>query len=291
MAVFLGGRGQVKLRRGSSSEYGSFTDEISPDDVNSTLNRLSFASALDNLLTGDRLTISTGDSRGLVCFPASTWSSNTIESEISAFVHVNQAGGLRFFVNYADSINNNRSAEISTSSFSGEPLAIDYAVTDIRFNVLGNVTGYTLNTDREAVDVTGLNDKFRKQFNAGLISGNGTIDCLFDYTTTGIKEPPLLMLQLIQRIDIGSQIELALYVTDNSQDSSLTSVFYQTSAVITRTGINVNAQEVIECTIDFVTDGEIRLLVGEPAGFILLEDDDRIEFEQSLDYLLKEIED
>ena len=192
---------------------------------------------------------------------------------------------------YADAINNNRAAEITLTSFTGAPIAIDYAVTDIRFNVLGNVTGYTLNTDRDAIDVTSLNDKFRRQFNAGLISGNGSIDCLFDYETTGIKEPPLLMLQLIQRIEIGSQIELALYITDSSLDSSLSSVFYQTSAVITRTGINVTAQEAIECTIDFVTDGEIRLLIGEPSGFILLEDDDRIQVEQSLDYLLKEIED
>lgn len=290
MAVFLGTNGKVKLRRGSSENYGSFTDAISPDDVNVSLNRLSFPSSLDNLLTGDRLSISTTDSRGLVCFPASTWSSNAVENEISAFVHVNQAGGLRFFAQYADAINNNRSAEISTSSFVGDPIAIDYAVTDIRFNVLGNVTGYNLNTDREAIDVTGLNDKFRKQFNAGLISGNGSIDCLFDYETTGIEEPSLLMLQLIQRIDIGSQIELALYITDKSLDSNLTSVYYQTSAVITRTGINVTAQEVIECTIDFVTDGEIRLLVGEPAGFVLLEDDDRIQVEQSLDYLLKEVD-
>ena len=291
MAVFLGGTGHVKLRRGSSDSYGSFTDVISPDDVNTTLNRLSFESVLDNLLTGDRLTISTDDSRGLVCFAASTWSSNTIEDEISAYIHVNQAGGLRFFADYADAINNNRAAEITLTSFTGAPIAIDYAVTDIRFNVLGNVTGYTLNTDRDAIDVTSLNDKFRRQFNAGLISGNGSIDCLFDYETTGIKEPPLLMLQLIQRIEIGSQIELALYITDSSLDSSLSSVFYQTSAVITRTGINVTAQEAIECTIDFVTDGEIRLLIGEPSGFILLEDDDRIQVEQSLDYLLKEIED
>ena len=291
MAVFLGGTGHVKLRRGSSDEYGSFTDEISPDDVNSTLNRLSFASALENLLTGDRLTISTADSRGLVCFAASTWSSNVVESQISAFIHVNAAGGLRFFSEYADAINNNRAAEITVTSFAGDPIAIDYSVSDIRYNVLGNVTNYTLNTDREAIDVTGLNDKFRRQYNAGLLSGSGTIDCLFDYTTTGIKEPPLLMLQLIQRIDIGSQAKLALYITDNSLDSNLSSVFYELNAVITRTGVNVTAQDVVECTIDFVTDGEIRLLIGEPTGYILLEDDDRIRVEQSLDYLLKEIED
>ena len=285
MTVFLGGTGRIKLRRGSSVSYGSFTDVIEPDDVTTVLNRLSFESALDNLLTGDRLSISTTDSRGLVCFAAYAWSSSTVESEISAYIHVNEVGGLRFFTEYGDAINNDRSTEITLSSFTGAPIAIEYKVIDFKFNTLGNVTGYTLNTDREAIDVTSLNDKFRKQFNAGLLSGSGTVDCLFDYETTGIEEPSLLMLQLINRVDIGSQIELALYVTDSSLDNSLTSVYYQTSAVITRTGVNVTAQNAIECTIDFVTDGEIRLLVGEPSGFVLFE------LEQSLDFLITEIED
>jgi hypothetical protein len=50
----------------------------------------------------------------------------------------------------------------------------------------------TLNTDRETIDATSLSDKFRKQYSAGIISGSGSIDCLFDYTSTGIKETPLL---------------------------------------------------------------------------------------------------
>lgn len=291
MAVFLGGTGHVKLRRGSSENYGASTDTISLDDVNTVLNRLSFASAIENLLTGDRLAISTTDSRGLVCFAPSAWGSNTVEDELSAFINVNPAGGLRFFRLYEDAINNNRSAELTVASFAGSPIAIDYSIADIRYNVLGNVTSYTLNTDREAIDITGLNDKFRKQYSAGLLSGSGTIDCLFDYKTTGIKEASLLMLQLIQRVDIGSQARLALYITDKTLDSSLTSVYYEFDAVITRTGVNVTAQDAVECTIDFVTDGDIRLLVGEPSGYVLQEDDDRIQLEQSLDYLLKGIED
>jgi hypothetical protein len=33
------------------------------------------------------------------------------------------------------------------------------------------------------------------------------------------------------------------------------------------------------------------LLIGQPVGYVLKEDDDRIEIEQSLDFLLQEAED
>ena len=291
MAVFLGRHGNVRLRRGLAVPYGQLEDQIKPDDVNTSLNRLSFDSANDNLITGDRVDISTSDARGLVCFAASAWSSAVVEPAISAYVHVNAVGGLRFFYEFESAINNNRSAELTLATFAAPALPITVRVRDVSENVLGNVTGYTLNTDRESIDATSLSDKFRRQYSAGIISGSGSIDCLFDYTSTGIKETPLLMLQLIHRVDIGSEFDLALYLTDKELNPALNNVYYEMQAMVTQTGVTVDTEDVIRCTIDFVTTGEIRLLIGEPAGYVLKEDDDRIEIEQSLDYLLKETED
>ena len=291
MAVFLGRHGNVRLRRGLAVPYGQLEDQIKPDDVNTSLNRLSFDSANDNLLTGDRVDISTSDARGLVCFAAAAWSSAVVEPAISAYVHVNAVGGLRFFYEFENAINNNRSAELTLATFAAPALPITVRVRDVSENVLGNVTGYTLNTDRESIDATSLSDKFRRQYSAGIISGSGSIDCLFDYTSTGIKETPLLMLQLIHRVDIGSEFDLALYLTYKELNPALDNVYYEMQAMVTQTGVTVDTEDVIRCTIDFVTTGEIRLLIGEPAGYVLKEDDDRIEIEQSLDYLLKETED
>ena len=291
MAVFLGRNGNVRLRRGLRTPYALLEDEIRSDDVNTTLNRLSFDGALDNLITGDRIDLSTKDVRGLVCFAASAWSSAVVEPLISAYVHVNAVGGLRFFYQFENAINNNRAAELTLTNFAGAPLNITVKVRDVSANVLGNVTGYTLNTDRETVDATSLSDKFRKQYSAGLISGSGSIDCLFDYVSNGIKETSLLMLQLIHRVDIGSEFDLALYLTDKELNPSLNNVYYEMEAMVTQTGVTVDSEDIIRCTIDFVTTGEIRLLIGEPAGYVLKEDDDRIEIEQSLDFLLKEAED
>lgn len=291
MAVFSGHQGNVRLRRGSSSEDGLITDVILSDDVNTALNRLNFDKSLDNLITGDRVDITTEDSRGLVFLPSSFWNSNTTEDSASVYVNVNAAGGLRLFNSFQDAVNNNRATEIVLTEFAGNPLDIEINVRDVSYNILGNVSGYTLNTERGAIDVTALADKFRKQYAAGLITGAGTIDCLFDYGTTGIKEPPVLLLQLIHRIDIGSEFDLALYLTDSTSNPLNQTVYYEMKAMVTRAGVTIEDNAVVSCAVDFITTGEIRLLIGEPVGYVLKEDNDRIELEQSLGYLLKEVED
>jgi hypothetical protein len=206
MTFFLGTKGNVRLRRGTQVLLGSLADEIGPDDVNTSLNRLSFDGALQNILTGDKIDIATEDSRGLVCFPADTWSDNTVNNGITAYVNVNAMGGLRFFREFEDAVNNDRSKEIPLAAFSGAPLLITVRVRDVSYRVLGNVTDYEFSTDRTAVDTTSLDDRFKQQVSAGLISGAGRISCAFSYLTSGITETPLLMLQLIQRVDIGASL-------------------------------------------------------------------------------------
>jgi hypothetical protein len=128
-------------------------------------------------------------------------------------------------------------------------------------------------------------------YSAGLISGSGSIDCLFNNTTSGVKETPLLMLQLINRVDIGSEFDLLLSITDSDNDPAA-DIFYEFSAMVTRSGLEVTATDIISCSIDFVTTGEIKLLIGQPSGYVLKEDDDRLALNQNnLEFLLTEVED
>lgn len=291
MAVFLGATGNIRLKRGSQAGLSTFEDQITPDDVTVSLNRVGLSRSGDNLVTGDRVEIATTDPRGLVCFASSNWGSAVIEDTITAYVNVNAVGGLRLFDTFNEAVNNNRSAEYTVTAFAGAPLPVTITLRDSVSRVLGNVTSYELNTTRDQVDTTSLSDKFKTQFAAGLISGSGRIDCLFDYKSTGIKEVPLMLLQTLQRVDIGSTCDLALYVVDQALDATETSVYYEFEAVITASGISVDTDTAITCTLDFVTTGEIKLLVGEPVGYILKEDEDRIYLERSLGFLLQESED
>jgi hypothetical protein len=288
MTFFAGHAGNIRLRRDTKVLLPS---AITIDDVNTSLNRIGFDGSIENILTGDRLVIATDDPRGLVCFPASVWTTGQIENTFSSFVNVNAAGGLRFFPTFVDAINNVRANEYPTVAFSGATIPIDVSVRDATANILGSVQGYTINTDREAIDTTTLNDKFRQQYSAGLISGGGAIDCIFNSQISGLKETSLLMLQLIQRIDIGSVFDCAIYLTDPDNDNRADSVFYEFTGVVTKSGLSVQAGELITCSIDFITAGDIRLLVGQPANYVLQESEDRIVVEPGLDFLLKEIED
>lgn len=290
MGVFVGHKGNVRVGRGILTS-STIEGLIEPEDVNLTLDRLGIEATTGSLFTGDRVEIVTTDSRGLVCFASSAWTGGVVQPDIVLFVNVNAAGGLRFFRTFTDAVNNVRANEVTLASFVDPPLPVTVQLRSNTTSILGNVTSYTLNTDREALDTTSLSDRFKRQYSAGLISGNGTLDCLFDNVTSGTKEAPLLMLQIIQRLEIGSTFDLALYLVDQAYAPSASSLYYELSASVVRTGITVEDDGVIGCTIDFVSEGEINLRIGESLNRLLQEDYDRIQLEQSLDFLLTEVGD
>lgn len=314
MAFYLGKHGNIRLRRGSGAEVGNFVASISPDDVNTGLNRLGCEGSIDNLITGDRVVFSTTDNRRLDFIPDSnfgeldflnTQDDNQIVTQsndsffnngltptsFSRYVNVNAVGGLRLFNSFAASINNDRSAEIVLDAFTNEPIETNLQVVDTRFNVVGNISKYEFNTSRDAIDTTTLADKYKQQYNAGLISGSGRIECAFDYTTGSVEEAPLIMLQTIQRLDLGCTFDLALYLTDKEVNPTVDNIFYLTTAVTTTTGISVEAAGLVSCTIDFVTTGPIKLVIGKPDDYILKQDDGRVILDQSLNFLLQEVTD
>ena len=70
MAFYLGKHGNVRLRRGTDALSEDLCIDQS-DDINTILERVGIG-ATDNLFTGDRVDITTEDSRGLAFIPAST---------------------------------------------------------------------------------------------------------------------------------------------------------------------------------------------------------------------------
>jgi len=290
MTYFLGQYGKIKLRRKAAE---TFTSEVSPADINTVLNRFGFDGSLDNLLSGDQVVISTSDARGLDFLPSSTWpdGGGATLNQVVAYVSINAIGGIRLFSTFTDAINNDRTAEYPLEAFTGASIAIDVQIYGSVERILGDVTGYNFNTDRETLDTTTMSDRFKRMYSAGLISGAGSIDCLFSVSNSGLVENSLLMLQLINRTDIGSEFQCYLQITDGDVYATTPDIYYEFSATITKTGIEVRSDQAISCAIDFVTTGEIRLLIGEPSGYILKEDTDRLRLQQNLDFLLTEVTD
>ena len=134
-------------------------------------------------------------------------------------------------------------------------------------------------------------DRFKRMYTAGLISGSGSIDCLFNTENSGQTENSLLMLQLINRTDIGSEFQCYLQLTQSDIYPETEDIYYEFEAAITRTGVEVRPDQAIACVIDFVTTGDIQLLIGEPSGYVLKEDTDRLRLQQNLDFLMTEVTD
>jgi hypothetical protein len=291
VTFFAGHTGYIRLRR--NSQVVSFTSEISPSDVNTVLNRLGFRGSLENLLTGDRIVISTADPRKLLCFPASTWPNVLqVQESLAAYVNVNLYGGLRFFRTFEDAVNNNRAGELPLEAFVGDPLPITIEIEDTNFETLGSITNFEFQTEREAIETTSLNDKFKQQYSAGLISGSGSIDALFNLDVAASQETSLLLLQLIQRVEIGSGFKAELFLTNELVYGSDLDVFYSFDAVITRAGVEVGADRIINVSMDFLSTGEIQLKVGKAESELRLQDGGRILLKEfDVDSLLLEVND
>jgi hypothetical protein len=290
MTYFLGQYGKVKLRRKAA---GTFVSSVLPADVNTVLNRVGFEGSVENLLTGDQLVITTTDARGLDFLPSSTWpdGGGATLNEVVAYINVNAIGGVRLFETFSAAINNDRSVEYPVESFAGSAIEISVQIYGSVERVLGDVRGFSFNTDRESLETTTMSDRFKRMYSAGLISGSGSIDCIFNATNSGLVENSLLMLQLINRTDIGSEFDCYLQLTEDENYPGVQDIYYEFQAMVTRTGIEVTTDQTINCAIDFVTTGEIKLLIGEPSGYILKEDTDRIRLQQNLDFLLTEVTD
>lgn len=294
MTFFVGYTGSIKLNRGGEN---ALSVAAWPDDVNTSLNRFSFDRSEDNLITGDFIEISTDDPRGLVFIAPENWeifagASFTIPDNFRGYANVNAAGGIRLFRTFEDAVNNERANEYILKSFTGDPIPLSVDIKDTQYNTLGSVVSFELNTDRAALETTSLSDKFKQQYSAGLLSGNGSIECLFSYEGLASKDTPLFLLQVINRLDVGSTFKALLSLTSTEQSPDITQdVYYDIEAVVTRAGVTVNSDALVACSIDFVTTGEFKLRIGMPSEYILKEDSDAIYLEESLDFLLKEVMD
>jgi hypothetical protein len=231
MTYFLGQYGKIKLRRKAA---GTFVSSVLPADVNTTLNRFGFDGSVENLLTGDQLVISTEDPRGLDFLPSSTWpdGGGATLNQVVAYCNINAIGGIRLFETFSAAINNDRSVEYPVESFAGSAIEISVQIYGSVERVLGDVRSYTFNTDRESLETTTMSDRFKRMYSAGLISGSGSIDCIFNTSNSGLVENSLLMLQLINRTDIGSEFDCYLQLTEDSIYPKAQDFYYEFLAMI-----------------------------------------------------------
>jgi len=252
MTVYLGNAGNIELTRDSGD---AITGTIRAVDVNTTLGMFSFDFSFGAFVTGDFVEFSSASTLSFV----SGWA----YSKGNWFVNVDQLGGLRLYNTYSDAIagtSNNRVA----LAVPGADIAISCKILNSVPRLLANIIRFELSTDREAVDTSSLGDEFRNQYST-LITGSGSIDCIFDYATAGQTEIAVYLHNLLLRQQFGSDFKANLYILTEGQaqgaNAGNDSVWYEISGVMTNAAIQCTAGDIIESRFTFVTTGEIKLRV------------------------------
>jgi len=289
MGVYLGDVGNVEIRR--ESIEGAKESIVNPSDVNPVRNRFSFDFEEGVLITGDLVEISTTDGTNLDFVDASGWANGTVQTSGNWYVFVDQLGGIRLYSTFDYSLEGEANGLISLNAIARD-IPIQVSIRDRDARILGQVTDYVLNTDRETVDITALSDEHREQVSS-LISGSGTLNTLWDYVEEFNKEPANYLMQLVLRTEIGSAFRAKLYLKAPGTQAAISgsrktqlddSLWWEFNAIVTSSSTRFQAGEALVSAIDFVTTGPIKLRAStQTPNYLLQENGFQITVEQDSD--------
>jgi hypothetical protein len=303
MTVFAGHYGSIEFKRVGSNALLSL--QIEPADISFSRKRFSLGEpggrdlAFGTITTGDRVRITTRDARGLPFrFYTNVTNTTYIDNPgasvgpLEFFANVDAMGAIRMYRTFTDAINNpgERYLAVPLNKNQGEEVwDVQVALLPGAFNTLGEVQGFTISTDRETIDTTALGEKFRG-FSASAITGNGSVDCLFDLKTVASEEIPLALAELIQKVEVGSKFEGKFYILEPGPPQppgyeSFEGVYYQLNGVLSKSAFTVRADQIAECSFDFITAGEFKLRTGDVPVDLTTEDNVSIGNESTLEEL------
>jgi hypothetical protein len=252
MTVYLGNAGNIELTRDSGDVIAG---TIAPASVNVSKGMFSFDFSFGAFVTGDFVEFSSASTLSFI----SGWA----YTKGNWFVNVDQLGGLRLYNTYSDAVAGTANNRVALAT-PGAAVAVSCKILNSVPRVLGQIVRFELSTDREAVDTTGLGDEFRNQYST-LITGSGSIECIFDYAVAGQTEIAVYLHNLLLRQQFGSDFKANLYILSEGQGQGVNagndSVWYEIDGVMTNAAISCAAGDIIGSTFTFVTTGEIKLRV------------------------------
>jgi hypothetical protein len=289
MAVYLGDSGFVELKRDTLGD--ELITQLDPADVNEDRRRFSVDFAAGSLITGDAVEIATLDGSDLQLvaghhYPDGRW-----------YVHVDPAGGLRLYKSFEASLTGlmETALPLETPAVAKQ---VSLRTRNGRFRPIGRIREFELTTSRETVDVTLLGKEFRQHYEAGLISGQGSMTTLWEHSyslcdpaySSNAPEFPVYLARLVLRIQQGADFLGRFFIHHDAADVvGASSVWYEGDCIVTNVAVTVRPTEVIETRVEFVTSGTVALHLGRPPSYLLQEDGERI-LQESGDGLLLEWE-
>jgi hypothetical protein len=288
MAVYLGAHGVIELTRTSEQNYLNST--LDPADVNVTAQRFSFDFGNNRFMTGDLLEITRMTTTGVIStsnldfVDAASFPGGAQSPQGQWYVNVDAANGVWLYSTWNEAlIGGTANAAVLATPASTYPIRVQLKNNARR--ILGEVTDYELNTNRETADVTSLGEAFRQRIST-LITGSGSCTAFWNYEAFATEnrningysnEVSHYLHQLVLRQDLGASFRARFYLktrltqpyTAGVPGPNTDQIFYDLTGVITDVGVAFNADEPVRSRINFVTTGELALL-SEPAASLVL---------------------
>ena len=288
MAVYLGAHGIIELTR--TSEQNFLNSTLDPADVNVTAKRFSFDFGNNRFMTGDLLEITRMTTAGAIStsnldfIDAASFPGGSQSPQGQWFVNVDAANGVRLYSTWNQALTGGttNAATLATPAAS-YPIRVQLKNNASR--ILGEVTNYELNTNRETADVTSLGEAFRQRIST-LITGSGSCTAFWNHEAYATEsrninaydnEVSNYLHQLVLRQDLGATFRARLFLktraakpyTSGVPGANTEQIYYDLTGVITEVGVAFNEDEPVRSQINFVTTGELKLL-SEPAASLVL---------------------
>ena len=270
MTVYLGDSGGIELKR-TAGQAADMT--LLDGDVSVEKRRFSpQEDFLGTFITGDQVDIESKDGSNLHLIKDHDF------PDWRGYVFMDALGGIRLFDTFKKAVEGQRSEALELVAWPDKQ-ELTMRTRGDNFTPLAKITSYEFTTERSTVDTTILGSQFVQQYEAGLISGQGTIECFWehryqrcdpDVCDNGVEFSAYLA-QLCIRITQGADFFGRFFIFQDP-DPGVNSVWYEAECIVTSASISVAAIEAITSTIQFVTTGQFKLLTGIPPAYLLEED-------------------
>ena len=143
---------------------------------------------------------------------------------------------------------------------------------DAFWQIVCEIREWTLELDAPAVDTQGVGEKFGSAVKS-VVSGGGSLEyfidreCLSDCNTDPLQ---IMQMLLMTNSDYVANARFWLLDRGNGPCDYVCGplpgeIYYETDILITRSAVNLRPKEIVAGTAQFVTTGDIKLLIGPNA--------------------------
>ena len=283
-AIYLGNDAEIEFERTSVKTYGRIVRE----NISTSANRWSFDYADSVLTTGDRIRVTRTDKKSGGGYKNLILKNGHNSNSWEFFVYVDLLGRIYCYSTLADSLTKEGTDAIAltkgtTTDWEKEDgdfyQNVEIQVIEQGFRPLAKCNDYTLTTSKDTIDVTTLGEYFYKQYENGLIGGQGNVTAIWDeqalanegcddpYIKTAGDELSAYFAKLILRIQIGAGFRGRFYLRtrddDRDPDSDRWAVYWQADCVCTNVAVQALPGTMLQTRIEFVTTGLFQLEISD----------------------------